>query len=178
MLNLHSAECFLLYVVLNSLWLREPNLDKSKNQTTNDLHYWLHLKKKVLHPITVIMLTNKSVVVLTGLKKPPGPLCPRPRQVRVKMVTETKTETRACERSTSGMNHAHSSWSLYNVLINSSVILCLFWFSKSMLKSPQINITFWLVFEKCSSIQSLKKIHVWTWSSVYTSHNDIFLSFQ
>ncbi len=31
------------------------------------LPYWLHLKKKVFHPITVIMLTSESVVVLTGL---------------------------------------------------------------------------------------------------------------
>ncbi len=36
----------------------------SKNPTTNDLHYWLHLKNKVLHPITATVLTNKSVVVL------------------------------------------------------------------------------------------------------------------
>ncbi len=36
-------------------------------QTTNDLHYWLHLRKKILHSITFIMLTNKSVVVVTGL---------------------------------------------------------------------------------------------------------------
>ncbi len=33
----------------------------------NSSGYWLHLKKEVLHPVTVIMLTNKSVVVLTGL---------------------------------------------------------------------------------------------------------------
>ncbi len=41
------------------------NLDKSKIQTTNNLRYLPQLKKAVLHPITVILLTNESVVVLT-----------------------------------------------------------------------------------------------------------------
>ncbi len=39
-----------------------------KNYTTNDFCYWLHLRNDVLHPITVIMLTNKSVVVLVWIK--------------------------------------------------------------------------------------------------------------
>ncbi len=67
MQNLHSAKCFLLYVALHYEFsvIKEPNLEESKNLTTFDFRYWLHLKKKVLHPITVITLTNKSFVVLT-----------------------------------------------------------------------------------------------------------------
>ncbi len=82
--NLHSADCSLLNAVLvmNYLWLREPNLDESKNQTINNFCFWLHLKKQVLHSIRVIML-NKFVVILSW-SKIPSPLCPD-RQDWVKM---------------------------------------------------------------------------------------------
>ncbi len=33
------------------------------------LSYWLHLKKEVIHPVTVITLTKKSVAVLTSLDR-------------------------------------------------------------------------------------------------------------
>ncbi len=36
----------------------QKNPPKTK-KTTNDLHYWLHLKKEVLHQVTAVMFTNK-----------------------------------------------------------------------------------------------------------------------
>lgn len=45
---------------------------------------------------------------------------------------------------------------LYKVLMESIVMLGLFKFSKSILKSIQINITFWFVLVNMSSIHSLK----------------------
>ncbi len=44
---------------------------------------------------------------------------------------------------------------LYIVLMNSSVTLCLFGFKRSILRSPQMKMSFWLIFEKDASIQLL-----------------------